>query len=280
MSIPNYYKLFNPLIAALHALGGSGTVAETEEKVAEIMGFSDEEINEIHDGNRTVLSYRLAWARTYLKMYGILENSTRGIWALTPKGREVTEVDEDDVIQLVRSRRGHRRPDSVEEEVEEGREPEEGEQLWQEVMLDQLRALQPDAFERLCQRFLRESGFVQVEVTGRSGDGGIDGRGVIKVAGLLSFPIIFQCKRYSGSVSSSQIRDFRGAMTGRTDKGLVITTGTFTKDAKQEAVREGAPQIDLIDGTELVEKMKELGLGVRIKTEETIEIDPGWFKSF
>jgi len=141
--------------------------------------------------------------------------------------------------------------------------------------------MSPAAFERLIQRLLRESGFIQVEVTGRSGDGGIDGKGIMRLGGLLSFHVIFQCKRYSGSVGASQVRDFRGAMVGRADKGLMATTGNFTKDAIREATRDGAPAIDLMDGDQLVDKLKELGLGVkteRIEVEQ-ITVDPSWFAS-
>src|SRR5207244_2458619 len=69
----------------------------------------------------------------------------------------------------------------------------------------------PPAFERLCQRLLREEGFIKVEVTGHSGDGGIDGIGILRVS-MLAFPVFFQCKRYKGSVGAGAVRDFRGAM--------------------------------------------------------------------
>jgi len=141
--------------------------------------------------------------------------------------------------------------------------------------------MDPSAFERLAQRILRESGFIQVEVTGRSGDGGIDGKGIMRLGGLLSFHVIFQCKRYQGSVSASHVRDFRGAMVGRADKGLLITTGNFTKEAIREATRDGAPAIDLIDGDLLIDKLKELGLGVETKAVkvEQVSVDTNWFLS-
>jgi len=126
---------------------------------------------------------------------------------------------------------------------------------------------------------LRESGFIQVEVTGRSGDGGIDGYGVVRLAGMLSFRVSFQCKRYKHTVGPSVVRDFRGAMMGRAEKGLVITTGGFTRDARQEATRDGATAIDLIDGELLADKLKELGLGVKTKMVEEIVIDEEWFAS-
>lgn len=276
MAIPNFDKLFNPLLVALQKLGGSGSISEIEDKVAEIMGLTEEEVNEIHKGNRTKLGYRLAWARYYLKRYGLLENSSMGVWALTVEGAKTQKVDEEEVKKQIRHI--DKETSSVEEEVSEGKEPKSVEQFWQDELLGEILKISPNAFERLCQRFLRESGFVQVEITGRSGDGGIDGKGIVKMSGLLSFHIIFQCKRYSKSVSASIIRDFRGAMVGRADKGLVITTGTFTRDAKKEAIRDGATPVDLIDGEQLAEKMKELKLGVKLETQEVVRIDKDWLK--
>ena len=153
---------------------------------------------------------------------------------------------------------------------------EAAELSWKDQLLAVLRALQADAFERLTQRMLREAGFLKVEVTGRSGEGGIDGIGVLRV-NLLSFQVLFQCKRYQGSVGAGALRDFRGAMVGRSDKGLLITTGTFTPDAKREATRDGAPAIDLIDGDLLCDLLKQLKLGVRTEMVEKMVVDPAWF---
>lgn len=152
---------------------------------------------------------------------------------------------------------------------------------WEDEALETIKQIAPKAFETLCQRLLRESGFIQVEVIGRSGDGGIDGRGVVRVGGLLSFHVIFQCKRYRDTVSASAVRDFRGAMVGRADKGLLITTGAFSRDARAEAQRDGAPPLDLIDGEELVQKLKELRLGIHVrpKTVEEVTVDRTWFDS-
>jgi restriction system protein len=281
MAIPTYDRLFQPLLEALHSLGGSASITEQEDRVADLLKLSDEDIAEIHRGNRSKFSYRLAWARNYLKRFGILENSARGVWALTPEGLRTRSVDREAVrkyvLSLDRPSDSPAKPDhgkSIESPTSELEE-----MSWEDDLLDTLKQIPPDAFERLCQRLLRESGFIQVEVTGKSGDGGIDGRGVVRIGGLLSFHVIFQCKRYQGSVSSPTIRDFRGAMVGRADKGLLITTGSFTKDAKQEAQRDGAPPIDLIDGEALAQKLKELRIGieVRTKTIEEIIIDKQFF---
>jgi len=278
MPIPTYDKLFNPVLEALHALGGSGAISEIDDKVAEILKLTEEEINEIHVGNRTKLTYRLAWSRNYLKRYGLLENSMRGIWSLTPEGNKTKNVDISDVKRKVKGL--DKKKETIEEKIEEGEEPIDSAISWQDDLIEELLKIDPSSFERLCQRVLRESGFVQVEVTGKTGDGGIDGRGIAKVNGLLSFYVTFQCKRYKGSVSSNEIRDFRGGMIGRSEKGLFITTGTFTRDAKKEAIRDGAPTIDLIDGQELAERLKDLRLGIEVKTEEVIKINKEWFKEF
>ncbi len=276
--IPTYDTMMNPLHEAMKQLGGSGTVEEINSKVAEIMGLNDEQLDLLHDtkrGGQTEFEYRIAWTRTYLKRYGILENSSRSVWALTPEGRSVSQVDEKEVIRVVREQLRKERVEAAElEEVDE-----RAITTWQEELLDALLKMEAPAFERLIQRFLRESGFIQVEITGRSGDEGIDGRGIMRLGGLLSFHVIFQCKRWQGSVGASQVRDFRGAMVGRADKGLLVTTGTFTKEAVREATRDGAPAIDLIDGDQLVEKLKELALGVKTeKVEiEKVEVDRNWF---
>ena len=274
--VPTFDAMMNPLIHALKNLGGSGTIEEIENEVAEVMRLSDEQLEVLHNPERssqTEVGYRLAWTRTYLKKYGLLENSARGVWALTKKGREVDSVNPTVVKRYVRD---------LDEQAREAEVAEEDAELtWREELMATLLEMEPDAFERLVQRLLRESGFIQVEVTGQSGDGGIDGKGIMRVGGLLSFHVIFQCKRYQGSVGTGVVRDFRGAMVGRADKGLLITTGNFTRDAEREATRDGAPAIDLIDGEGLADKLKELSLGVETRevTTEKVEIDRDWFLS-
>lgn len=272
--------LFTPLLKALHNIGGSATIGELEDEVARIMNLSDEELSEIHVGSRTKFSYRLAWARTYLKRYGLLNNSERGVWSLTEAGVRTSTVDKEAVKEYGRvwgkkEEVGGAEVKTV--ELEEELEEETAEMSWQEEMLDVLQGIPPDKFERVCQRMLRELGFINVEVTGRSGDGGIDGKGVLRLGGVLSFPVVFQCKRYRGSVSPSHVRDFRGSMIGRADKGLFFTTGYFSRDAVREAQRDGAPPIDLVDGYQFAETMRKLGLGIDIEKVEKVKVNEGWF---
>ncbi|HWE35720.1 MAG TPA: restriction endonuclease [Isosphaeraceae bacterium] len=283
--IPQFYESFNPILKALKALGGSGSIKEINDKVIESMNLAGSVLEQLHDPesrNETEVEYRLAWARTYLKKYDLINNSSRGIWALTEKAENVPVVDPDEIVEQVRlqsRKQGERVPESkpdepslaVDDDVDQGWEAE-----LHRILTKQL---EPAAFERLVQRILRESGFVEVHVTGRSGDGGIDGKGIAKIHGIMSFHVIFQCKRYLGVVSAGEVRDFRGAMVGRADKGIFITTGTFSRDAVKEATRDGAPPIDLMDGEQLAAKLKELRLGVKVEKVEKVTVDPDWFQT-
>jgi restriction system protein len=256
----------NPMVVALKKLGGSASIAELDQAIAKEMNLSDEQLAVPHDPEapgKSETSYRMAWTRTYLGKAGLLENSERGVWALTPDGRE-RQVRPADIVRQVRAMSGANRggEDLGEEDGSKGiGGATESENLlptqvaddWRSKTMLKLLNISSDAFERLCMRVLRESGFVEVKVTGRRGDGGIDGVGIFRLQRVVSFQVLIQCKRWKGSVGAGEIRDFRGAMIGRSDKGLFMTTGTFAKGAREEAVRDGAPPIDLIDGDQLVD---------------------------
>jgi restriction system protein len=279
--VPPYHQLFNPLLRALRELGGSGSIQEIDEKAIELLQLGEPALAQLHNaeqGNQTEIEYRLAWARTYLKKYGLIDNSVRGVWSLTKDAEHVHAVDPAEVNRCVRELSRQKAREGEIEPLAEDPESVDP-QPWRTILHRLLtRDMSPDGFERLVQRLLRESGFIQVEVTGRSGDGGIDGKGIARIHGLMSFHVIFQCKRYQGVVSSSEIRDFRGAMVGRADKGLFLTTGTYSREAVKEATRDGAPPIDLLDGDQLADKLKELGLGIRVEMVEHVTIDADWFR--
>ncbi len=277
-SVPTFDSMLLPTVKALKVLGGSGTIAEIYEQVIQLLDLPDQ-VLEITHGNtsQSEVEYRLAWSRTYLRKYGLLENSARGVWSLVSTSINPKELDSKKIVKFVRDAEKNKIISSNSSD-DSAESIETSDALaWHQQLHQVLLSLDPSAFERLTQRLLRESGFIQVQVTGKSGDGGIDGVGIARINGFLSFHVLFQCKRYQGSVTASQIRDFRGAMQGRTDKGLLITTGTFTRDAVKEATRDGAPPIDLIDGEQLVQRLKELGLGVKITLIESIDIDSEWF---
>lgn len=277
-AVPTFDAMLLPTIQALQVLGGSGTTEEIYDKVAQLLNLSDQVLEILHGStSQSEVEYRLAWSRTYLKKYGLLENSSRGIWSLASTSVDLDNLDAREIVKAVRDADKNKSvsADTLDDSVA----PTETlkELAWHQQLHKALLSLDPAAFERLTQRLLRESRFTQVQVTGKSGDGGIDGVGIARVSGFLSFHVLFQCKRYQGSVTSAQIRDFRGAMQGRTDKGLFVTTGTFTRDAIKEATRDGAPPIDLIDGEQLVQRLKELSLGVKITMIESVEVDEDWF---
>lgn len=287
VGVPAYTELLWPALQAVIALGGSASIAEMEAEVIDREQFSPKAQSVLHgDGPSTEIQYRLAWARTYLKGMGLLTNSQRGVWSVTEAGHAATEKQigplhaefvaaSRNKVKTKKKRGGKSVVESEIEQVEA-----EAESAWKDELLETLLAMTPQGFERLAQRLLRESGFSSAAVTGRSGDGGIDGLGVYQIS-LLSFPVFFQCKRYRGSVGSSAVRDFRGAMAGRGEKGLLITTGSFTNDAQAESKRDGAPPVDLIDGNRLCDLLKEYGIGVTTtpRTVEDVKIETGYFAS-
>jgi restriction system protein len=269
-------------VIALRALGGSGRIEEISEKVAEHEGYSEEQqaITRSPDDSLSLLDYRLAWARNYLKNIGAVENSARGVWTLTDFGRAITAEQIPDLVRKwKREARLARKQDPADtpEDAEPVGEPED----WKSGLITRILAMTPGGFERLAQRLLREAGFRNVEVLGRTGDGGIDGVGVYRVS-LVSFPIYFQCKRYKGSVQANAVRDFRGAMSGRGEKGLLITTGSFTRGAREEATRDGAPPVELVSGDDLCDLLKQYELGVIVtsKTVEDITLNPRFLDQF
>ncbi|MFT3962823.1 restriction endonuclease [Propionivibrio sp.] len=279
-----FVRYFGPLLDALRGLGGSGTPDEVVERIAHDLGLSDEIQNELLPSGEARYRNQVAWARFYLVREGLLDSSKRGVWSLTERGRGTNlspEQAREVFLKWVRIFQEQRKtkaqtPEPVAEQVAEGTGATPND--YRGEVIDLLLRLPPSGFERLSQRLLREAGFTQVVVTGSSGDGGIDGYGTLQINPLVSFKVLFQCKRYTKSVSPSHVRDFRGAMAGRADKGIIITTGTFTTEARREASRDGVPPIELIDGEKLVDMLEHLELGLKPVT--TYEIDETFFGEF
>ena len=276
-----FARYLGPVVAAIRELGGSGRPDEVRAVIVRHLKMSDAEQSELlRSGVQTRFENQVHWARFYLAKAGYIDSSQRGVWTLTDKGRQLGEVTDVDVQTIVKDVNTQTRG-TTDEEVDaapspSGAVPAAGN--YREELARTLQALPAAGFERFCQRLLRESGFQEVSVTGRSGDGGIDGIGILQVNPLVSFKVLFQCKKYSGSVSPSQVRDFRGAMTGRADKGIILTTGSFTAEARKEAIRDGAPPIELVDGEKLAGMLEELQLG--LKPLQTFELDKSFFDQF
>jgi restriction system protein len=279
-----FVRYFGPLLDALRGLGGSGTPDEVVERIARDLNIPDDVQDELLPSGEPRFRNQVAWARFYLVREGLLDSSKRGVWSLTERGRSTTlspAAARELFLKWVRVFRERRRakserPEPPEEVVAETVTTVSAD--YRTAALDVLLRLSAKGFERLAQRLLREAGFNHVIVTGRSGDGGIDGYGTLQINPLVSFKVLFQCKRYETSVSPSHVRDFRGAMMGRADKGIILTTGTFTTEARREASRDGVPPIELIDGEKLIDMLANFELGLRPVT--TYEIDTAFFNEF
>ena len=280
---PQFVRYIGPTVEALKELGGSGQPAEVMDWIMDALDVTDEHQLEVLSSGQTRFANQVHWARFHLSKAGYIDSSQRGVWSLTKKGLSTT-INHDMALVIFREvQEAVKKDKELEAEFEEdesetvGLGPEDPRD-YRIRLMEMLMGLPASGFERLCQRILRESGFQEVKVTGRTGDGGIDGNGILQINPFVSFQVLFQCKRYSGSVSVSQIRDFRGAMMGRADKGIILTTGTFTKDAKGEAVRDGVPPIELVNGDKLLDMLEELELGLRPITSYEVDVD--FFEEF
>jgi len=284
---PKFVSYFWPVIEALKSLGGSARPAEVREKIAARLGISDAAQAETLPSGFPRFDNKVAWARFYLAKAGIIDSSSRGVWTLTEKGLALTRLTHQEALDIFKDVHAQFH---VDRSVVDAPEAEEAEAAppqdaasptsidYRQQLLQTLRGLPPSGFERFCQRLLRESGFQEVTISGRSGDGGIDGLGILQVSPLVSFKVLFQCKRYAGPVTPSQVRDFRGAMQGRADKGIIITTGAFTSEARKEAVRDGVPPIELVDGEKLVTMIEQLELG--LTPIKAFKVDESFFAQF
>ncbi len=280
--IPTYSDLFGAVLDALKELGGSGKPSEVRDYLAKKLALSDNALEVTKKNGEQLFMNRVQWARFYLVKSGYIGSSRRGVWALTDDGRHV-KIDDEIKRQIIADAATVPKPKNManakeSNEISNSEPPNAENDGHRDQLMEFLYSMSPGAFERLCQRLLRESGFEQVVVTGRSGDGGIDGNGVLQLNPFVSFRVLFQCKRYRNTVGSPAIRDFRGAMMGRADKGIIITTGTFSQDAIREAVRDGVPPIELVDGNKLVDMFESLEFGLTQK--QVFEINENFFASF
>lgn len=278
--LPTYSDLFQPVLDALKELGGSGKPSEVRDFLVKQLGISDEALETTKKDGAQLFMDRVQWARLYLAKTGFIGSSKRGVWSLTEKGTaaKISNDETRNIIAEVNRLTGKKSTPLRKSENNDNYQETEISDDYRSQVLELLYNLSPAAFERLCQRLLRESGFEQVVVTGRTGDGGIDGHGVLQLNAFVSFRVLFQCKRYRQTVGSGAIRDFRGAMTGRTDKGIVLTTGTFSQAAQLEAIREGAPPIELVDGNQLVDLFESLEFG--LEPQQIYQVNEAFFLQF
>ena len=264
-------------------LGDSGRASEVRDRACVTERVSDTERSQTILSGASRVDNQIYWAKFYLAKTGYVDSSQRGVWTLTEKGRALTELTPQQALQIFNEAQGVIRG-GAKQDITQTDAPaeitlnEDASEGYRTELKRILLTLPPEGFERLCQRVLRESGFEQVVVTGKSGDGGIDGRGVLLVNPFVSFRVMFQCKRYKDTVSSGVVRDFRGAMTTSIDKGIIITTGSFTSDAQKEALHDGKIAIELVDGEALIKMLETLELG--LKPRKTFDVDAQFFAEF
>lgn len=286
-----FTRWMGPLLDVLRELGGSAAPREASDAIADKLGVSDEIRNEITKSGQERFHNQVQWARQYLAWEGFIDSSKRGVWALTAAGRAKTlNADESRALFLKQVARhaaarkektqDHASATDVAPEDALGIAIEHPVEVAADAQsfISILKSLSPAGFENLCKRLLREAGFERVEVTGRSSDGGIDGVGVLQVNPLVSFNVVFQCKKWDGAVPPKEIRDLRGAMDGRAEKGIFLATSTFSRQARAEAERPGATPIELVDGEKLFEMFKTFELGLLPRT--VYEIDTSFFDEF
>ena len=282
MKGPQFLTYLIPILDILKENGGAGSTSEVIDKVIERLNISDIEVSKVNSSGQSTVRNRIQWARFYLSKAGFLNTEKRGIWELTQEGFDHKLKSHDQVYALFREI--HKQYEGVKPTKQKSEkndyeiENDNDAELHSEKLLDILKNLTASGFEKICKRLLTEIGLHEIVITGRAGDQGIDGIGIIKLNDVVNFNIVFQCKRYKEVVAPHHIRDFRGAMQGRADKGLVLTTGRFTAEAKKEANRDGVPPIELIDGERLVELFVKYNLGVKPVT--IYEIVPEFFKNF
>ena len=265
---PQFVKYFAPVIEALRDLGGSARAAETADRVAARLGVTEEECAELTFTGIERFYNRVAWARFYLAKAGIIDSSQRGVWTLTEEGRSLPPVEHEAAMAIFREVRSQGPNDvSALDETADGDAdaPSEDDAVssgphHRAEAIKTLMQLSP-AGEAFAQRLLRELGFLGVTISGCSGDGGIDGHGILEVNPLVSFRVLFQCKRHAGIMGPGVVRDFRGAMAGRVDRGIILTTGSFSAEAPREAVRDGVSPIELVGAQKLVSMLESLELG-------------------
>lgn len=274
-----FVKWFGPLLDALRELGYSGKPKEVTNRIAEMQKIDDKTLESTLKSGINRFENQVAWARQYLTWEGLLDSTTRGTWTLTDKGKD-THLDYKAAhaifLKWVEIHQTNKKNKTKVSEAEES--AEEIDLGFETSLLQTLQSLSPKGFENVCKELLREHGFENVEVTRQSHDGGIDGYGTLEINPFVSFKVLFQCKRYQGAVSRAQIGDFRNAVMGRGEKGIMLTTGTFSKEAEREASRDGVLAIELIDGEKLVKMFEKVELGVKPKI--IYEVNPQYFEKF
>lgn len=286
--MPSKFISYMPrVLDALKAMGGAAKPRDVYDWIAKQIDLPEEKRWERDAKGNIHFQNQVQWARQHLFWGGLIDGSKRNNWALTPEGANAhlnIETCEQIVQKIRRNIQGRPtrppRPQSQTEvptiEPEDATEPPE--EAEENKVLAMLQSLPPKGFEHFCKRLLYECGLERVQVTGGSHDRGIDGYGLLRLNPVVTIKVGFQCKRYKDAVGGAAVREFRGAIHGKAEKGIIITTGYFTSEAEQEGNRDGATLIELVGGERLVEIMESKQLGVIRR--ETFDVNHSFFDQF
>lgn len=300
MSIPDFQSIMLPLLK-FASDKKEHTKQDSLDHISELFKLTEEEKKELlPSGKQRIISNRIGWARTYMSKAGLLESQRRGFFKITQRGLDVLAKNPSKINvkslerfpefvefrTLKKEQKVNLLTTDLAKELEEVTPDELIEVGFNQInsalgedLLDKLRTSEPSFFEQVVLQLLTGMGYGTGEVTGRSGDGGMDG--FVNQDPLGLDKIFFQAKRFAETtpVSASMLRDFVGSLELRgVNKGVFITTSKFPPDAKTIITRTHK-SIVLIDGLELVVLMIRHNIGVATnKTYEIKRIDSDFFQ--
>lgn len=273
--LPDSTRYIAPIVEALRSLNGVAKAAAVKQWIEESMLAKNQPVPDtVLASGVPKFSNDIQWARMYLVNAEMLEpmaSAGYGNWKLTPKGWDVSLdpvsvkaiYDNDTTAQKNKTQNS----DAQDAPPEDPQQAElAGMDSWETILKKILTTMPDKGFERLCAFIMTKNGLQATKVTGQSGDGGVDGEGMLAFdeLSLIKTPVAWQCKRFKeNKVSSEAVRDFRGAVDGRAKYGLIFTTSSFTPSAEIEARRPGATPIELVGLERFIELMRKHEIGVK-----------------
>lgn len=307
ITIPKFDEFFSPILNYCKDKQ-EHTVLEIIDRMVSSFEISDDQKNALlPSGKRTYIYDRVQWAITYLVQSGLLERTGRSKFKISELGLKELSIMPEKIsssylqkfpsyVKFKELRHQKKKnTNNSESKNSESMTPDEElealfkgrEELLKQNLLSAISNIKPSDFERLIIDLVLSLGYGKnheemARVLGKTGDQGIDGE--ISQDKLAFDKIYMQAKKWDlkSSIGSSQIRDFIGALTIKNaSKGIFITTASFSREAKETALKDNTHKIVLIDGNELASLMVEHGIGVRtVRIYESKEIDEDYFESF
>jgi len=299
MAVPDFQSFFKPLLE-IAGDGKEHAIKDARKIIASRMKLTEEDLKEmLPSGTQSKFDNRVAWAKIYLTKAKVLEAPRRAYFIITDRGRSLLKEGHDRIDVKILNRypefvefhtaKNDQLPSSSSSDISPIETPEETlQEAYQSIrnelateILERIKGNSPQFFERLVVDIMVAIGYGGSHADagksiGQSGDEGIDG--IIKEDRLGLDVIYLQAKRWAGTVGRPEIQKFVGALHGkRAKKGVFITTGTFSSDARSY-VESINPKVILIDGKSLAELIIDYGLGTNIIAKYEIRrIDSDYF---